>query len=102
MTIEQIIYKNRAAGHHFFDYNWMHFFNTRVHEDVVGRNCFVTSECDDLATFRDSAGNPVRVWNGERRFTVRRFNPADCQIESVSEFGQFATFDEAIEFAKAH
>lgn len=96
MTIEQIIERNRAAGHKFFSSGWMQFFHTHVYERVVGHNCFVTSECDDQANF------PVRVWNGERRFTVRRFNPVDSQIESVSEFGQFATFEEAIKYAEAH
>ena len=70
---------------HFFDADTMRFFGSRVaaygYRGADGAVYFVTSE-------RDSG--PYAAWDGERRYTVRRWHPAEPHtIDDVGGFGQY-------------
>lgn len=78
---------------YFFSESTMDFFGCQVHGDFYSvndeephRGYFITSEQDS----EDGA------WNGERRFTVR-FAESPTDIGQHSEFGQYATYEEAHE-----
>ena len=67
----------RAAGSHFFDRGTMKFFRSRVLPTVYtgpGGVYFVTSE-----QFNDTSA---------RRFTVRAFDPAKADINTLGEFNE--------------
>lgn len=89
MTISAIKAANAAAGYYFFSPETMRSFGSRVSDDVIQGVLFVTSE-------RDRIGN---AWDGARRYTVRRFFPETGSIQTVSEFGQFATLAAAKRWA---
>jgi hypothetical protein len=66
----------------------MKWFNSRVAWDTLTKLTaesygFVSSE-------QDSAG----AWNGERRYTVRRWN-AESGVSDLSKFGEFGTLKAA-------
>lgn len=100
MTIQKIKDQHRAAGLHFFDTAAMLFFHSHIYEKVYDNLCFVTSEQDEGVVCMDLKRHAA--WDGERRFTVRRFNPVTKEIDTVSEFGQFDTVEEASEWAKQY
>ena len=80
-TITELKEANRAAGGHFFDRDTMRFFRSRVVPIVYagpGGVYFVTSE-----QFDD---------NSARKFTVRKFDPATGDVDSV---GGYCKFDRA-------
>lgn len=100
LTIEMVQQRNRAAGKHFFDYEWMQHFGTVIETQLLDNLCFVTSEQDKGARLSD--GSLCQVWDGERRYTVRCFNPRTSEIETVGEFGQYKTLPEAVAAARKH
>jgi hypothetical protein len=87
-TIPEIRLRNKEAGKHFFDRDTMNFFRSRVYEATYG-NYFVTSE---QFVSVDGKRDP-------RRFTVRRFND-DYSIDTVGEFQQHETLDDAMNEAR--
>ncbi len=64
----------------------MRHFGTQIHhhEYGMGFELIITSEQDQH--YR------LPAWDGERRFTLRRYA---SRMESVSEFGEFSTLEEA-------
>ncbi len=88
MTIDQIKEANRAAGHHWFDPDWMRSFGTRISPTVYAGNVFITS---DYTGFDRS----------ERAYTVRQFDPTDGSVSTVGEFLGYATRSEAVKAARA-
>jgi hypothetical protein len=81
-TIEDVKAANRQIGNHWFDRGTMRFFNTKIESGLIGGKYFITSErCDD---------------NHPRLFTVRRAEP-DATIDTVGEFQQYRTRDDARE-----
>ena len=64
----------------------MRAFGTQIHhhEYGMGFELIITSEQDQH--YR------LPAWDGERRFTLRRYA---SRMESVSEFGEFGTLEEA-------
>ena len=80
--IDRIAARNKAHGQHFFDEDTLGFFNSVVYDDVIHNTLFITSEL----------GN----WPGAvREYTIRRAVKRGERIETVGEFQQFNTFDEA-------
>lgn len=77
-TIGDIERKNSGAGQHFFDPDTLRFFASRIHEPVVAHRFFVTSE--KSGGFEDTS----------RQSSIRMIC-ADGHVETVGEFGQFAT-----------
>ena len=82
----------REMGSHFFDTETMRFFSSRLLPAVYRGALFVTSEQDDSGA----------VWEGSRRFTVRRFQitGGNIDIQTVGEFGEYATEELATEAAR--
>jgi hypothetical protein len=79
---------NREAGFHFFDRDSMKFFRSRAIPTLYtgpGGVYFVTSE--------EGPSN-------HRRFTVRRYNPATADIDTMGEFNEIASQDDARARAK--
>ena len=88
--IGEIRYENQRSGHHWFDPATLRFFGCKVGRKVYGGRYFISSEQDD---YQDRYGNPV-AWGGRRRYTIRMAN-ADGTIETIGDFGQYATSEAA-------
>lgn len=84
MTIDEIVRRNRALGHNWFEPETRRWFGSRIHDEVYGDGFFVTSERDERA------GRYGAAWDGERRYTVRRALP-DGSITTVGTFGGYGT-----------
>lgn len=97
LTINDVRRINRAKGLHFFDADTIRFFGSRVESQLFDNLTFVTSEQNDNGVW--IGGVEYKAWNGERRYTIRRFNPDDGTIDTVGEFGQYDTAEEAIKAA---
>lgn len=77
--------RNQQAGEHFFSDSTMRFFNSIVETEGIAHGeqvWFVTSEQDD------------NVWDGLRRYTIRKMH-RNGTVDSVSEFGEYHTLEEA-------
>lgn len=85
MTIDDIIRRNRAIGHHFFDTDTKRFFGSRILPTVYGGRFFITAE--------------KSMRGGRSKYTVRESLP-DGSVASRSEFREFKTPREAIAAAK--
>lgn len=78
-NITEIRAANAAAGQFFFEPATLRFFRSRILPKVYqgpGGIYFVTSE-----QFVPSSGVPAA-----RKYTVRKFNPADADIDTVGTF----------------
>lgn len=75
-TIDEIKFANKNAGFHFFSEGAMYAFDSRISKNVYGGRFFVTSELN----FDKTA----------RVYTLRMAN-SDGSIETIGEFGQYAT-----------
>ena len=94
-TIDDIKAAHERRGGFFFSPSTMRFFGSRILSPVFAGGVFVTSE-------RDTPRVPgPAAWNGERRYTVRVCDSAG-DILPASEFGEFATRDAAIAWAKEY
>lgn len=83
-SIAEIKAANEAIGQTWFSEGTMRFFDSIIEPEVYGGRFFLTSE-------RDATGTPGQsAWHGKRRWTVRRAND-DGTIDTVGEFGQFAS-----------
>ena len=90
-SIEEIKAANLAAGQHWFDTETVEWFGSRILPEVYGGRYFVSSEQD-----RHGA------WDGERRYTVRECDAdGDVSRAQGTEFGEYATAEDAMEAAKA-
>lgn len=79
-TMAEIRACNKEKGHHWFDRSTMRFFGSRIGRSVYqgpGGVYFVTSE---------GSGD----WGVPRRFTIRKFDPSDCSVETVGDFHKSA------------
>ena len=85
-TIDDIIERNKRAGHHFFDGITMAFFDSKVHPQVFG-DYFVTSENPHL---------PSSV----RKYTVRRVNWDNGAVDTVGAFMAHSTLRGAYQHAE--
>jgi len=87
-TLDQIERMSRAIGGHWFDADALRFFGSRVYCPVLGGRFFVSSEK------HPEEGR----WDAVRRYTVRECRNGD--IETVNDFGQYATLTAARNAAK--
>jgi hypothetical protein len=85
-TINQIKRANKAAGCHWFNPGALEFFKSRVEPNVW--------PVADGAYFASSECGP----DGRRKWSVR-FADAQGSIDTVADFGLFATVDDAKRFA---
>lgn len=98
-TIEDIQAAHEAAGGYFFSPAALRLFSSRILSPVFPGGVFVTSERDRGA--RILGGYVPPAWGGERRYTVRVCDGAG-DILPASDFGQFATRREALNWAKGY
>lgn len=86
-TTSELVEAVNASGSHFFDQATMRAFNSILEPEILKGRYFVTSEEEPTG----------RVWDGERRWTIRSFEYRDGEIrlDTVGDFGQFRSFDEA-------
>ena len=92
--IEEIKAANRQAGQYFFEPDTMRFFRSRVHYPSYcgpGGVFFVTSEKYE---------NRYSGTSMPRMFTIRKFDPATGNVDSVSEFQEFKVRSTAHRAAK--
>ncbi len=83
-NITEVKKANKEIGQHFFDRDTLAFFGSKVYPDlytVAGRQFFVTSEDNYNRT--------------EKGYTIREAMP-DGDIETIGEFLQYATKEQAI------
>lgn len=81
--IGEIRYENERAGQHWFSPESLRWFGSRIGRTVYGGRYFITSEQDTYG-----------AWSNERRYTIRVAD-ARGNIDTVGEFGQYATSAEA-------
>lgn len=87
-SMDDVRRANQQLGHHWFDADTLRGFKSRVGKTLYGGRYFISSE----------NGGP-HIWNGKRRYSVRRVNP-NGSIDTVGEFGQFATGRQAAVVAR--
>ena len=90
--LRAFIKESLRQGSHYFSESTMEYFSCKVHggfyecdPDNLYRGYFITSEQDN---------STLPAWNGERRFTIR-YADSPTEISDHSEFGQYATYEEA-------
>lgn len=83
-TIRDIKTHNKQASRFFFEPATLRFFSSRISSVVhegPGGIFFVTSEQFD--------------WQSPRLYTIRKYDPATGEIDSASEFQEFANISTA-------
>ncbi len=78
-TLDDVMAANAAIGNHWFDLSTLAFFKTWFESGLIAGHRFITSE---------------KGPDGRRRYTVRDARP-DGTIDTIGEFRQFTTRDEA-------
>ena len=86
LTLTDIKNNNKKAGRHWFDKDTMRFFDSRIESKLYSDNTFITSE-------QQSYQHP-------REYTIRIALNSGVDIESVGEFQQFETLEQAREYRK--
>ena len=79
-TMGQMKKLNKEAGQHWFDKDTMEFFNTVIVTKPNVANMFITSEHNG---------------NGERMYTWRVFDVRTHKVETLSDFMQYKTLEDA-------
>lgn len=92
-AMRSFIKESLRLGSFFFSQSTMDYFGCEVHGDFYEahpdephRGYFITSEQDNSSA--------VSAWDGERRFTIR-YAQSPTEITDYSEFGEYATYEEA-------
>ena len=84
MTLTDIKNNNKKAGRHWFDKDTMRFFDSRIESKLYSDNTFITSE--------------QQSYQYPRKYTIRIALNNGIDIESVGEFQQFDTLEQAREY----
>ena len=87
--INQVKRANKELGHHWFSRDTMRFFKSRVGTRVYKGKYFISSE--QFECF-GSSGHGYHI--EPRKYTVRIANE-DGSIDTVGEFQQFDTYNQA-------
>lgn len=90
ISIGEVKRTNKEKGRFFFSKDTMKFFNSRVETkgDLQKGKYFITSEKFDE--------------NTPRKYSVRKFDRKSGEIETVGEFGQFRSKQEASGYIKSN
>lgn len=88
-TIDEIKARAAHAGSHFFDKGTIEFFDSRIGRSVFGGRYFITSE-----QFHGPDESLPRKW------TIRECTPQG-DINTVGEFQQYATPNDAVQAARS-
>lgn len=89
-SITEMKEMHKAVGGEWFNKMSMRFFSTKIEAQPNKNNIFITSEI--VNEFEKDC---------QRKYTLRRFNPTTCHIETIGEFFQYSTRAEAMEARKA-
>lgn len=81
LTINEMKRMNEEVGQHWFSKGAMNIFNTRIEAGPNKENIFITSDAMDP--------------DAERRYTLRLFVSETSKVETVGNFCEFDTLDEA-------
>lgn len=81
-SLDEIRAKNAEIGHHWFSPKTLAFFDSRIMKDLHLGAFFISSEMDNY------------VSEPRREYTLRGAKPCGC-VETVGEFGAYATLKEA-------
>lgn len=82
LTITEMKERNKEAGQHWFTKGAMDFFNTKIETKPNVANMFITSE---------------HSGDGNRRYTWRVFNLKTNSVETLGNFMEYDTIEEAKE-----
>jgi len=81
----EAIKDDKVNGHNFFSKETMEFWNSRIEAGMYDNETFVTSEDN---------------FDGSRvLYTVRQYNWANHEVETVGMFQAFDNLGDAVEFA---
>ena len=81
MTIAEMKKRNEATGQFWFSKGAMAFFNTKIETEPTEKGYFITSEyMEDPKT---------------KRYTIRFFDQKTDTVETVGDFRQFDSLEEA-------
>lgn len=83
-TIENLKRLNKQNGMFWFSPDTMRFFNSKIESGIIKGEYFISSE--------------RRPDESKRRYTVRKVNWENGDIETFSDFMQFSTADTARNF----
>jgi hypothetical protein len=86
LSVTQIKHHNYDIGNNFFSKDALLFFSSKVYDDLIGGEFFITSEQD-------------KYTDGARLFTIRQAR-ADGTIVTVGEFQAYKTKAQALKEAK--
>ena len=86
LTLTDIKNNNKKAGKNWFDKDTMRFFDSRIESKLYSDNTFITSEKQEHQF--------------PREYTIRIALNNGVDIESVGEFQQFDTLEQAREYRK--
>jgi hypothetical protein len=70
---------NKAAGQHWFSKETMEFFQTKI-EHNFGEYFITSEQCDP---------------DFPRKYTIRKFDPVTCKVDTVGSFQEYDTVEEA-------
>ena len=84
LTMADIRRNNKEAGYYFFDKDSMRFWDSRIETGLYKDNTFITSELDYATKF-----------DAKRKYTIRRAVDGGIKIETIGEFLQFETLEDA-------
>lgn len=86
-TITEMKERNQEKGFYFFERDTMRFFRSRIETQANNGGYFITSE---------------KPPHGPRQFTLRRFNWETGDIDTVGEFMQYRSREEALAARRIH
>lgn len=84
--MKRAIQDSKRYGNYFFDPDTIRFWNSRVEAGMFPNNTFVTSE-DNFD-------------RSKILYTARKYDWDNHSVETIGEFQQFATLEEAVRFAR--
>lgn len=80
-TITQMKKLNKEAGGYWFSKESMSFFDSKVETPANAKGYFITSEQFDEES--------------PRKFTLRWFNPISYTVDTIGEFQEYETLEQA-------
>ena len=87
LTITEMRKRNTEAGGNWFSKETMKFFGTKIETRPNKDNVFITSEWADFSETK-------------RAYTLRKFIPEKNNVETIGDFLQYSTLEEAKEVRK--
>ena len=82
ITIEEMKRKNEEAGHSWFSKENMRLFGTKIADPPNRKGLFITSEYIDAGVEK-------------RGYTIRHFDEKTGHVNTVNEFNQYKSLEEA-------